>query len=63
MKIALASDVHLEFGPMTVENSEKADVLVLAGDILVAAHLYQFAKYRDMLDGTAHLRKTYEGYA
>ena len=36
MKIALASDVHLEFGPITLDNTEGADVLVLAGDICVA---------------------------
>jgi Icc-related predicted phosphoesterase len=38
MKIALASDVHLEFGPITLTNTEGADVLVLAGDICVANH-------------------------
>jgi len=38
MKIALASDVHLEFGPITLDNTEGADVLVLAGDICVAKH-------------------------
>ena len=38
MKIALASDIHLEFGPITLENTEGAEVLVLAGDICVAQH-------------------------
>ena len=38
MKIALASDVHLEFGPITLDNTDGADVLVLAGDICVAKH-------------------------
>ena len=38
MKIALASDVHLEFGTITLDNTEGADVLVLAGDICVAKH-------------------------
>ena len=38
MKIALASDLHLEFGPITLNNEENADVLVLAGDICVAKH-------------------------
>jgi Icc-related predicted phosphoesterase len=38
MKIALASDVHLEFGPITLDNTEGADVLILAGDICVANH-------------------------
>jgi Icc-related predicted phosphoesterase len=35
MKIAITSDVHLEFGPLEFANSEGADVLVLSGDILV----------------------------
>jgi len=38
MKIALASDVHLEFGTITLDNTEGAEVLVLAGDICVAQH-------------------------
>ena len=38
MKIALASDVHLEFGPITLDNTEGAGVLILAGDICVAKH-------------------------
>lgn len=36
MKIAFCSDLHLEFGDLVLENSEGADVLVLAGDVLVA---------------------------
>jgi Icc-related predicted phosphoesterase len=38
LKIALASDVHLEFGPIVLDNTEGADVLILAGDICVAKH-------------------------
>lgn len=38
MKIQLASDVHLEFGPISLDN-HGADVLVLSGDICVAADL------------------------
>jgi predicted phosphodiesterase len=38
MKIALASDLHLEFGTISLEN-EGADVLILSGDILVAHRL------------------------
>ena len=33
------SDVHLEFGPMDQLIAADADILVLAGDILVGAHL------------------------
>jgi predicted phosphodiesterase len=38
MKIALASDLHLEFGTISLEN-EGADVLILSGDIIVADRL------------------------
>jgi predicted phosphodiesterase len=36
VKIALASDIHLEFGAIELENAESADVLILAGDICQA---------------------------
>ena len=36
MKIALCSDIHLEFGHLPIENTENADVLLLAGDICTA---------------------------
>ena len=36
MKVAYCSDLHLEFGDLRLENTEGADVLVLAGDIVVA---------------------------
>ena len=39
MKIALGSDLHLEFGAIELHNTEAADVLILSGDILVAKHL------------------------
>ena len=39
VKVALASDVHLEFGPLQIINDEGADVLILSGDILVASDL------------------------
>ena len=38
MKIALGSDIHLEFGPIKLKNTEAAEVLILAGDICVAQH-------------------------
>ena len=37
MKIAIASDVHLEFGDLFFKNEENADVLILSGDICVAS--------------------------
>jgi len=39
MKIAVASDIHLEFGDINLENTEGAEVLILSGDICVAADL------------------------
>jgi len=39
MKIALASDLHLEFGRFNIVNSQNADVLILSGDICVASEL------------------------
>jgi Icc-related predicted phosphoesterase len=39
MKIALASDLHLEFGTISLTNDENADVLILSGDIMVANSL------------------------
>lgn len=39
MKIAVCSDLHLEFGDLRLENTENADVLILGGDILVAREL------------------------
>ena len=39
MKIAIASDLHLEFGDLDIQNTDSADVLILSGDICVAADL------------------------
>ena len=39
MKIAVCSYIHLEFGPIELENTDNADVLILSGDICVAKDL------------------------
>ena len=39
MKIAICSDVHLEFGQLNLENTDNAEVLVLSGDICTAVDL------------------------
>jgi len=39
MKIAITSDVHLEFGQLELENLQDAEVLVLSGDICTAVDL------------------------
>ena len=42
MKISLVSDVHLEFGDLDFENDQGAEVLILGGDICVAADVDQY---------------------
>jgi predicted phosphodiesterase len=55
VKIAIASDLHLEFGDLDIVNTDNAEVLILSGDICVAADLDMrdrrqtemgFARYR-----------------
>ena len=45
MKIAVCSDIHLEFGTISLENTEGADVLILGGDICVAKDLNNRDEY------------------
>jgi DNA repair exonuclease SbcCD nuclease subunit len=40
MKIALCSDLHLEFEDINLKNTEGAEVLILSGDIMLAADLH-----------------------
>jgi Icc-related predicted phosphoesterase len=40
MKIALCSDLHLEFDDIILKNDENAEVLILSGDIMVAEDLH-----------------------
>lgn len=42
MKIAVCSDLHLEFGDLDLVNDQDADVLVLGGDIFIADELTDF---------------------
>lgn len=47
MRFSVASDIHLEFGKIDIRNTGKADVLILAGDIMVAKDLgngYNYAQ-------------------
>lgn len=48
MKIAIASDVHLEFGDLDIVNTDQAQVLILSGDICVARDLAQRDPYNIM---------------
>ena len=40
MKISYTSDLHLEHSSIILENKEESDVLILAGDICMAAKLF-----------------------
>lgn len=39
MKVAVCSDLHLEFGDLTLTNDENAHVLILSGDIFIVKEL------------------------
>jgi predicted phosphodiesterase len=41
MKIYISSDIHLEFEDININNEDNADVLILAGDIMVAHDLHE----------------------
>lgn len=49
MKIALASDIHLEFGDINLQNQENAEVLILSGDICTAKVFKHKPKERAMV--------------
>jgi predicted phosphodiesterase len=48
VKIAVASDIHLEFGDLEIANTDQAQVLILSGDICVARDLAQRDPYNIM---------------
>ena len=48
MKISVCSDIHLEFGTISLENKDDADVLVLSGDVCVAVDLRERDVYEVM---------------
>lgn len=41
MKIAIASDCHIEFEQLELHNTENADLLILAGDIIIGDDLFE----------------------
>lgn len=45
MRIAIASDLHLEFAPIKLTNTKNAEVLILAGDICTAKHLVKYLDF------------------
>ena len=50
MKIAICSDIHLEFGAISLENTENAEVLILSGDICVAKEILDRDPYETRFD-------------
>jgi len=42
MRIAVTSDLHLEFGDINIQNTDNAEVLILGGDIMLAQDLHDF---------------------
>lgn len=50
MRIAYASDLHLEFNSLFLENIEPADVLILAGDIVSVLKFKRESEFDDQND-------------
>lgn len=48
MKLQVVSDIHLEFGPITIDNAGDTDVLILSGDICVVQDLQERDTYEIM---------------
>lgn len=55
MKIAVCSDLHLEFGDLDFDNDEGAEMLILSGDICVARDLKEHDIY-GIMEGTRSSR-------
>ena len=67
MRLALGSDLHLECGFLDLDNTDNADVLILAGDILVAAdinpkHEWFFENISKEFKNTIYISGNHEGY-
>lgn len=61
MKIAIASDLHLEFGIISLENTENAKVLILSGDICVEKDLLEKDPYEIRFDDkSSRIHKFFE---
>ena len=50
MKVAICSDVHLEFGQLNLENTDNAEVLILSGDICVAKDILDLDPHETRFD-------------
>ena len=52
MKIKLVSDLHLEFSDINITNNDNCDVLILGGDIMVAADLHKQCEFQQSCNQT-----------
>lgn len=55
LKVSFASDLHIEFGGIELQNDDDSDLLILAGDICLAAHISTF-------DVDPYKRKRYDTF-
>jgi Icc-related predicted phosphoesterase len=53
MKIKLVSDLHLEFSDIMIPNDQNYDVLILAGDIMIATDLHDHPEPNNTADQAA----------
>jgi predicted phosphodiesterase len=61
MKIAVCSDIHLEFGPIELNNTDNANVLILSGDICVAKDLLELGSRKDKSEAIHEFFKNCSG--
>jgi Icc-related predicted phosphoesterase len=57
MKVGVVSDLHLEFGDLDLQNDQEIDVLVLGGDICIAADLHDFPASQQLLPDNQNRRQ------
>lgn len=65
MKVSYASDLHLEYGEIDLQNNLNADVLILAGDIVIADEIkrYPFYEFREKIGSSVQNRaETYRKF-
>ncbi len=62
MKIAICSDLHLEFEDIDLKNTEGAEVLVLSGDILVERDLDMRDRRQEELGFARHRSMRFHGF-
>jgi predicted phosphodiesterase len=53
MKLQICSDLHLEFSDVNIVNNNKADVLILSGDIMISQDLHDHPPYVNTADQRA----------